>query len=409
MPSAVIPSFKLKFTISFFSRITRNVLVVEPVLGLSPDITETLSDSGATRYSQAVYSSLVYPRLALTGKEIIPGTDEEEEEFQEAAPPFVAMDANEDADGSLPPTRIAWRFRSPITALGRSPFLSSLFKLLGAPSALKTKKGSKSKSKFTNPPPNESAAKGTVQVSHSSRKTLKALKIKPAIEVLQSDVIATKVNHPRGPLKIRPLLTTLGVQGGGFGEEVPVNYQAVENGLKCIGVLIVLRDFGEFVEVDNVLWNKKMAPFVGEQYVQPCNQCHHKKTQCHKFLMNSVLCVHCHYTKLPCHVNKVPILNPLWHYCPQAYKTINAFESSMDTLSQHANALEEIVLNYMASLDAMAQLQGLCTQINHLCESLGTDTQVEEVIEEADDEGFDAGEVAEGEPGPSKKCKHSQK
>ncbi|KAK0464094.1 hypothetical protein IW261DRAFT_1427457 [Armillaria novae-zelandiae] len=311
------------------------------------------------------------------GKEIVPGAEDDEDEFpSQAAPPAFMVIDEEDSD-SPPPTNTAQRLCSPIVASGLSPFLSSLFKLLGAPSALKMKKGSKSKSKFTNLPPNESAAEGTAKVSRSSRKTSKALKIKPAVEVLQSE-------------------ESIVLEGGGFGEEVPADYQAVDN------------DFGEFVEVDNTLWNKKVAPFVGEQYVQPCDQCHRKKTQCCKFLTNSVLCVRCHYAKLPCHINKVPVLNPLQHYHPQAYKTINAFESSMDTLSQHAKALEEIVLNYMAGLDAMAQLQGLHTQIGHLCECLVSDSRVEEIAED-DDEGYAAGKVAEGEAGPSKKRKRSCK
>ncbi|KAK0482169.1 hypothetical protein IW261DRAFT_1417783 [Armillaria novae-zelandiae] len=103
-----------------------------------------------------------------------------------------------------------------------------------------------------------------------------------------------------------------------------------------------------------------------------------------------------------------PALNPLHHYRPKEYTSLNAFEGTVDTLSQHATALEDLVLNYMAGLDAMSQLQGLRTQIGHLRECLGSDSRVEEIAED-DDEGYAAGKVAEGKAGPSKKRKRSRK
>ncbi|KAK0476582.1 hypothetical protein EDD18DRAFT_1366144 [Armillaria luteobubalina] len=365
------------------------------------------------------------------GKEIIPGTDDDEDDFSGQFESFEAMDVDDDDDDdeSPPPTKIAWRFRSPIpaTVSGPSPITVSevrprrsiheadpnsvLFKLLGAPPVAKPKKGSQRKPKFNNPPPasNDSAAEGTVKASRSSKKTTKASKGKAVGEVSKGEVVATKAIRPRGPSRLRAPPATIGIQIGGFGEEVPADYKAVKNGLKSIGVLVVSKDFGDFVEVDKALWNKKVAPFVGEQYVKQCDQCYRKKTQCRKFLTNSVICVRCHYAKLPCLVNGTKALNPLAHYRPKSYETINAFDSSMDTLSQHASALEDIVVNYMAGLDAMSQLQGLRSQIGHLRECLGSDTRVEEVIEEGDDESSNVDNVAEGEPGPSRKRKRSGK
>ncbi len=37
------------------------------------------------------------------------------------------------------------------------------------------------------------------------------------------------------------------------------------NGVKSICVLVVDKDFGEFVEVDKSYWSKSVAPFVGER------------------------------------------------------------------------------------------------------------------------------------------------
>ncbi|KAK0503603.1 hypothetical protein EDD18DRAFT_1346468 [Armillaria luteobubalina] len=342
-------------------------------------------------------------------KEVFPSTEEDEDEFQGPEVPSTFMDIDEDDIESPPPTNIAWRFQSPIPAGPPSitvsevrPRLSihhtdpnsAFFKLLGAPPAAKPKKNSRRKPKFDNPPPapDDSAAEGTAKASCSSKKASKPLKDKETVDVPKGAVVATKVNRPRGPSRIRPPLATMGIQMGGFGEEVPADLKAVKDGVKSIGVLVVSRDFGGFVEVDKALWNKKVAPFVGEQYVKQCDQCYRKKTQCRKFLTNSVICIRCHYAKLLCLVNGTKALNPLQHYRPKSYASINAFESAMDTLTQHANALE----------DSRPQLHGWNRRPF-------PSSRVEEVAEDDDDKGYDADEVAEGEAGPSRKRKRSGK
>ncbi|KAK0474583.1 hypothetical protein IW261DRAFT_1568589 [Armillaria novae-zelandiae] len=62
----------------------------------------------------------------------------------------------------------------------------------------------------------------------------------------------------------------------------------------------------------------------------------------------------------------------------------------MDTLTQHANILEDIITNYLAGIDAMTHLQGVCAQIGHLHGSLSSNTWVEEVADDDDDVGFGA-------------------
>ncbi len=76
--------------------------------------------------------------------------------------------------------------------------------------------------------------------------------------------VATKAICKCGPGPSKPPPVTLGVSGGGFGEKVPPLVKVVRNGVKSIGVLVVDKDFGEFVEFDKSYWSKSIAPFVGE-------------------------------------------------------------------------------------------------------------------------------------------------
>ncbi|KAK0465693.1 hypothetical protein IW261DRAFT_1574907 [Armillaria novae-zelandiae] len=236
---------------------------------------------------------VVTPGAADKGKEkaASPGFDDEDDDRLSREPLSNFLEADEDEDTSPPPTNLAYRLRSPRPSV--PPLLpSALFKLLGAPINKKHKRGSRKRSKFANPPgsPLDSAVYGTATVARSAGKTAGSNK-----ETDKLEVVATKVHRPRGPSRIKPPLATMGVKGGGFGEAVPKNLKPMEDGLKNIGVLVVSRDFGQFVEVDDALWNKSVAPFVGELYIQPCDQCKCKGTQCRKFLTNSVLCVRCHY------------------------------------------------------------------------------------------------------------------
>ncbi len=147
--------------------------------------------------------------------------------------------------------------------------------------------------------------------------------------------IATKIVHICGPDPSKPLPITLSVSGGGFGEKFPSSVKIVGNGVKSIGVLIVNKDFSDFVEVDKSYWSKAVAPFMGKQvsfsivsllawwvfrqYATPCDHCQHLGTQCHKLLTHTVKCVCCHYSKLPCKVDGVAVLNPVDHYHPKGY------------------------------------------------------------------------------------------
>ncbi|KAK0244873.1 hypothetical protein EDD85DRAFT_946177 [Armillaria nabsnona] len=145
-------------------------------------------------------------------------------------------------------------------------------------------------------------------------KKLKSKDIKTANDKVELNfwrffVCATPAICKRGSGPSKPLAVTLGIGGGGFGEKVPSITKAIKNGLKSIGVLEVEEDFGNFMKVDGHYWNKEVAPFVGERYTKPY--------------------------------------------------TLNAFEGALDTLAQHADSIEDIVVNYMAGLNVLTQLNGL--------------------------------------------------
>ncbi|KAK0226727.1 hypothetical protein EDD85DRAFT_795044 [Armillaria nabsnona] len=121
--------------------------------------------------------------------------------------------------------------------------------------------------------------------------------------------------------------------------------------------------------------------------------------------------MHCHYSKLPWKVNGVPTLNPIDHYCPKSYETLNAFLAALDTLGQHANFIKDIILNYLSSINVLAHVAGLHLQASHIHECTVADGSVdEEDSDEDDDATGDDNEapedVAEGVTRPSKKRKH---
>ncbi|SJL14680.1 uncharacterized protein ARMOST_18145 [Armillaria ostoyae] len=230
-----------------------------------------------------------------------------------------------------------------------------------------------------------------------------AKKLKSTATTVDDTKVAgpTKAFRKRGPAPSKPPAVTMGVSGGGFGEKVPASAKEVKNGIKNIGVLTVDRDFGDFVEVDEGYWNKEVAPFVGERYTEGCDHCKRLGTQCRKFLTNTVICVRCHYSKLPCKVKGIPALNPLSHYCPKSYQNLNAFEGALDTLDQHADALEDQIISYMAGLNILTQLNGLRVQAGRLRECAVYNGGSDE--EDGSDSDDDDEVVAEGVAGPSQK------
>ncbi|PBK83042.1 hypothetical protein ARMGADRAFT_1089791 [Armillaria gallica] len=184
---------------------------------------------------------------------------------------------------------------------------------------------------------------GSQAVDKPAVKKLKSKDIKTADDKV---VCATLAVRKHGPGPTRPPAVTLGIGGGGFGEKVPSTAKAIKDGLKSIGVLEVEEDFGAFVKVDGRYWNKEVAPFV---------------------------------------------------------ETLNVFEGALDTLAQHADSIEDIVINYMASTNTLTQLNGLRVQARRLHKCANFDDNAEDGGEGDEDEAPD--DVAEGVSGPSKKKK----
>ncbi len=86
-------------------------------------------------------------------------------------------------------------------------------------------------------------------------------------------------------------------------------------------------------------------------------------------------------------------------------ETLNAFEGALDTLAQHADSIEDIVVNYMAGLNALTQLNGLRVQTGRLRECANFDEG--DADEDDDDEAPE--EVTEGVAGPSTKKKNKSR
>ncbi|KAK0229060.1 hypothetical protein EDD85DRAFT_794181 [Armillaria nabsnona] len=161
-----------------------------------------------------------------------------------------------------------------------------------------------------------------------------------------------------GPSKPPPV--TLGTSGGGFGEKIPSSAKEIKNGIKSIGVLKVEKDFSNFVQVDGRYWNKDVAPFVGERQ--------------------------------PCEVNGEAALNPLTHYHPKGYGSLNTFESALNPIEVNNAAIAVITQQFLAALNVQVHSESIHVQMSRLHEDHGKDDVPDD--------------VAEGVAGPSKKRKH---
>ncbi|PBK96024.1 hypothetical protein ARMGADRAFT_1077535 [Armillaria gallica] len=232
-------------------------------------------------------------------------------------------------------------------------------------------------------------------------------KLKEAVVIEDNELaVATKVVRKRGPGLSRPPPVTLGISGGGFGEKVPSSAKVVGNGVKSIGVLVVDKDFGDFVEVDKSYWSKAVVPFVGERYTTPCDHCRRLGTQCRKLLTHTVKCVCCHYSKLPCKVDGVAALNPVEHYCPKGYAAVNTFEGALNAIEANNAAISEITQQCLVGLSVIAHTDSIRAQALRLRGCLApVEDEADEENDEDDGEDDAPDDVAEGVAGPSTKKK----
>ncbi|PBK89505.1 hypothetical protein ARMGADRAFT_1083492 [Armillaria gallica] len=168
--------------------------------------------------------------------------------------------------------------------------------------------------------------------------------------------------------------------------------QAIKDGIKSIGVLKVDKDFGNFVQVDGRYWSKDIAL--------------RHNSHCHKLLTHMVICVHCHYAKQPCKVDGKAALNPLTHYHPKDYDSINTFESILNAIDVNNEAILSITQQYLSGLNIQAHSESIRIQMLRLRECLDPVEKDEEDNDGKDDDDEAPDDVAEGESGPSKKRKH---
>ncbi|KAK0207539.1 hypothetical protein IW262DRAFT_529008 [Armillaria fumosa] len=202
-----------------------------------------------------------------------------------------AVTGTDDEDSSPPPTNKARRLQaskaSPQIWAPQEPPLPSSIRHISPPSGdavqepkdKKDKKSTKERSGVGSNKDDRDKAKGTGTLKRGrndgdtslavDKPATKKSKLKGAKVDAVAIVRATPAVRKRGPGFSKPPPVTNGISGGGFGESVHSLMKPIENGLKEIGVLVVDEDYGNFVKVDGRLWNKDVAPFVGEKVSLP--------------------------------------------------------------------------------------------------------------------------------------------
>ncbi len=96
--------------------------------------------------------------------------------------------------------------------------------------------------------------------------------------------------------------------------------------------------------------------------------------------------------------------------------TLNAFLAALDTLGQHVDSIEDILLNYLSGINVLSHVAGLCLHTSRIHECAVADGIVDEADGDEDNDEDDEvpedvasevpDDVAEGVAGPSKKRKH---
>ncbi|KAK0468645.1 hypothetical protein IW261DRAFT_1573590 [Armillaria novae-zelandiae] len=219
-------------------------------------------------------------------------------------------------------------------------------------------------------------------------------------------VIPTPAIRKRGPGPSKPLPVSISIKGGGFGETVSPVLQAVPNGIRTIGLLLVQEDYGKFVKVDNHLWNKDVALFVGEHYSKPCDQCKNRGTDCCKFLTHTSICVRCHYAKQSCTVNQQIVLNPLDHLSMTSNVGVNEhISNSLDLVDARISSIRSKTRHFLTNLNILEDVHNILEDISHLQDSFSIGKRSQSLTESAVNAGgedrIDMNDVTEPEAGPS--------
>ncbi|KAK0430141.1 uncharacterized protein EV420DRAFT_1615724 [Desarmillaria tabescens] len=201
----------------------------------------------------------------------------------------------------------------------------------------------------------------------------------------------------RGRGKGEPPHPSRGISGGGFGERVPEGMEEVPNPRSALGVLVLSRDFGKYVEVDGRLWAADIAPFVVEEYSYPCDQCKKAGTHCRALQRSGCICARCVYTKGLCTFNGKKLLRPRIPYRPDPVQ-YDAIVAARNLINQHMDAISRIIRDIFLASNLQEHVSGLWDCVNSLwgVEALA---KVMDGVEGGETSGIE--EVEENEAGPS--------
>ncbi|KAK0444291.1 uncharacterized protein EV420DRAFT_1575163 [Desarmillaria tabescens] len=201
----------------------------------------------------------------------------------------------------------------------------------------------------------------------------------------------------RGRGKGEPPHPSRGISGGGFGERVPEGMEEVPNPRSALGVLVLSKDFGKYVEVDGRLWAADIAPFVVEEYSYPCDQCKKAGTHCRALQRSGCICARCVYTKGLCTFNGKKLLRPRIPYRPDA-EQYDAIVGARNLINQHMDAISRIIRDIFLASNLQEHVSGLWDCVNSLwgVEALA---KVMDGVEGGETSGIE--EVEENEAGPS--------
>ncbi|KAK0472947.1 hypothetical protein IW261DRAFT_1423927 [Armillaria novae-zelandiae] len=162
-------------------------------------------------------------------------------------------------------------------------------------------------------------------------------------------VIPTPAIRKRGPGPSKPPPVSIGIKGGGFD------------------------DYGKFIKVDNHLWNKDVALFVGEH---------------------------------SCTINQQIVLNPLDHLSMTSNVGVNEhISNSLDLVDARISSIRSKTRHFLTNLNILEDVHNILEDISHRQDSfsIGKHSQhlTESAINAGGEDRIDMNNVTEPKAGPS--------
>ncbi|KAK0472266.1 hypothetical protein IW261DRAFT_1571086 [Armillaria novae-zelandiae] len=218
-------------------------------------------------------------------------------------------------------------------------------------------------------------------------------------------VIPTPAIRKRGPGPSKPLPVSIGIKGGGFGETVSPALQAVPNGIRTIGLLLVQEDYGKFIKVDNHLWNKDVALFVGEHVSNVLSSFHFFMT-IRLSILNLATNAKTEALTASCTINQQIVLNPLDHLSMTSNVGVNEHISdSLDLVDARISSIRSKTQHFLTNLNILEDVHNILEDISHLQDSFSVGKHSQSLTELAVNAGgedrIDMNNVTEPEAGLS--------